>query len=193
MTFTNFLYPGYSKVQSVDQLLQNRATMTSHLRDNLHQAQNQMKQQVDQHHSERSFQVGYQVFLRLQPYKKTSLKEKGFQKLAPKFYGPYQVLQRIGEVAYKLALSTTSKIHTVFYVSCLKKVVGKNCRFQIIRPELDEEGSLWLLTKLVLDTCKTNLCGCTIEEVLIKWKDTSPKVVRWEPINIIKQFMQLQP
>ena len=36
--------PGYSKVQVVDQLLQNRATMLAHLKDNLHQAQNRMKQ-----------------------------------------------------------------------------------------------------------------------------------------------------
>lgn len=36
--------PGCSKVQSVDQLLQNHAAMLSHLKDNLHQAQNQMKQ-----------------------------------------------------------------------------------------------------------------------------------------------------
>ena len=83
---------GCSKVQAVDQLLQHRATMLAHLRENLHQAQNRMKQQVDQHRSERQFQEGDQVFLRLQPYKQTSLKDKGCQKLSPKFYGPYQVL-----------------------------------------------------------------------------------------------------
>eukprot|EP00253_Pinus_taeda_P029827 PITA_29827 len=81
---------GCSKVQAVDQLLQHRATMLAHLRENIHQAQNHMKQQVDQHLSERHFQEGDQVFLRLQPYKKTSLKDKGCQKLSPKFYGPYQ-------------------------------------------------------------------------------------------------------
>eukprot|EP00253_Pinus_taeda_P008020 PITA_08020 len=117
---------GCSKVQAVDQLLQHRATMLAHLRENLHQAQNRMKQQVDQHRSERQFQEGDQVFLRLQPYKQTSLKDKGCQKLSPKFYGPYQVLQRIGEVAYKLALPPTAKIHPVFHVSCLKKVIGNN-------------------------------------------------------------------
>ena len=68
---------GCSKVQAVDQLLQHRATMLAHLRENLHQAQNRMKQHVDQHRSERQFQEGDQVFLRLQPYKQTSLKDKG--------------------------------------------------------------------------------------------------------------------
>jgi hypothetical protein len=55
-------------------------------------AQNQMKQQVDQHRSECSFNEVDQVFLLLQPYKQTSLKDKVPQKLAPKFYGPYLII-----------------------------------------------------------------------------------------------------
>eukprot|EP00253_Pinus_taeda_P018621 PITA_18621 len=179
---------GCSKVQAVDQLLQHRATMLAHLRENLHQAQNRMKQQVDQHRLERQFQEGDQVFLWLQPYMQTSLKDKGCQKLSPKFYGPYQVLQRIGEVAYKLALPPTAKIHPDFHVSCLKKVIGNNCRIQTSLPELDEEGSIWLQPEQVLDTGVKQLRGRMIKEVLVKWKDTSPKDATWEPTTILQQF-----
>jgi hypothetical protein len=63
-------------------------------------AQNHMKQQADQGLSERQFAEGDQVFLRLQPYKKTSLKAKHCQKLAPKFYGPYIMLKRVRQVTY---------------------------------------------------------------------------------------------
>ena len=66
-------------------------------------AHNRMKQQVDQGRSERQFVEGDQVFLRLQPYKQTSLKAEHC-KPAPKFYGPYTVLKRVGQVAYQLAL-----------------------------------------------------------------------------------------
>jgi hypothetical protein len=59
-------------------------------------AQNRMKQQADQGHSERQFAEGDQVFLQLQPYKKNSLKDDHCQKLAPKFYGPYTILKRVG-------------------------------------------------------------------------------------------------
>ena len=51
-----------------------------------------MKQQADQHRSERSFDVGDWVFLWIQPYKQMSLKQdKNDNKLSPKYYGPYKV------------------------------------------------------------------------------------------------------
>eukprot|EP00253_Pinus_taeda_P014110 PITA_14110 len=130
---------------------------------------------ADQHRSERTFQEGDKVFLRLQPYKQTSLKDKGCQKLSPKFYGPYQILQRIGEVAYKLALPPTAKIRPVFHVSCLKEVVGNNCIIQTRPLELDEEGSIWLELEQVLDTREQYLHDRMIKEALVKWKDTSPE------------------
>ena len=89
-----------------------------------------MKQQADKHRFERTFQVNDMVFLHLQPYKKSYLKLKGHQKLAPKFYGPYKVLHNIGFVSYKLELPPSSYIHPVFHVSCLKKVIGTNIKAQ---------------------------------------------------------------
>jgi hypothetical protein len=107
-------------------------------------AQNYMKQQANQAHSERQFLEGYQVFLQLQPYKKNSLKDDHCQKLAPKFYGPYTILKCVGQVAYQLSLPIHSKIHHVFHVSCLKKVIETKCQTQTNLPELEEEGSIWL-------------------------------------------------
>ena len=58
-------------------------------------------------------------------------------KLSPKYYSPYKVLQNIGgSMAYKLEL----RVHQVFHVSCLKKVIGDKLPVQTILPELDEEG-----------------------------------------------------
>ena len=139
-----YYIPSTSKVQEVDTLLQNRQLTLATLKDNLAMAQNHIKKQVDQHHLERSFEVRDQVFLRLQPYKQTSLKTLGHQKLESKFYGPYQVMQRIDPVANKLALPSSSKIHPFFHVSCLKKVVGLECTVHSTLPEFNEEGSIWL-------------------------------------------------
>jgi hypothetical protein len=130
-------------------------------------AQNHMKQQADQGRSERQFAEGDQVFLRLQPYKQTSLKAEHCQKLAPKFYGPYTMLKRVGQVTYQLALPSHSKLHPVFHVSCLKKVIGAKCQIQTNLPELAEEGSIWLQPEAVLDQREHRLRQRTIKEVLV--------------------------
>jgi hypothetical protein len=70
---------------------------------------------------ERSFEVGDLVFLRLQLYRQSSLKKSGAEKLKPRFYGPYRIMHRVGEVAYELELLEGRNIHNVFRVSCLKR------------------------------------------------------------------------
>ena len=65
---------GVSKVQEVDQTLTVRENILHTLKENLVMAQNRMKQQANQGHYECQFAEGDQVFLRLQPYKKNSLK-----------------------------------------------------------------------------------------------------------------------
>jgi hypothetical protein len=113
--------PGTSKVQAVDQTLIVREDILRTLKENLVMAQNRMKQQADQGCSERQFAKGDQVFLRLQPYKKTSLKAEHFHKLAPKFYGPYIVLKCLGKVSYQLALPSHSKATSCFSCFMLKE------------------------------------------------------------------------
>jgi hypothetical protein len=106
-----------SKVQAVEDHIENQQEVLQILKDNLTMAHNRMKQQEDQHRSERSFEVGDWVFLRLQPYKQMSLKkDKKDNKLSPKYYGPYKVLQNIGTMAYKLELPAPSRVHPVFHV-----------------------------------------------------------------------------
>jgi hypothetical protein len=132
---------GNTKVQAVEDHIGNQQEVLKLLKDNLVMAQNMMKQQADQHRKEREFEVGDWVFLRLQPYKQMSLKQqKKDNKLTPKYYGPYKVLQRIGSIAYKLELPPSSRVHLVFHVSCLKKVIDNKIPFQTILPEINEEG-----------------------------------------------------
>ena len=64
-----------SKVQTVEDHIKHQQEVPQLLKDNITLAHNRMKQQADQHHNERSFDVGNWVFLRLQPYKQMSLKQ----------------------------------------------------------------------------------------------------------------------
>lgn len=64
------------------------------------------------------------VYLRLVPYQLQSLASHANHKLHPRFYGPYELIERIGPIAYKLKLPPISKIHLVLHISCLKKGLG---------------------------------------------------------------------
>ena len=98
-----------SKVQAMEDHIEHQQQVLQLLKDNLTLVQNQMKQQADQHHNKRSFDVGDWVFLRLQPYQQMSLKQaKKDNKLSPKYYGLYKVLQNISTMAYKLELLASS-------------------------------------------------------------------------------------
>jgi len=61
----------------------------------------------------------------LQPYRQSTLKQKGGEKLQSRFFGPYRVIKRVGDVAYELELPPRSKIHNIFHVSCLMWVMGQ--------------------------------------------------------------------
>ncbi|XP_019200240.1 PREDICTED: uncharacterized protein LOC109193863 [Ipomoea nil] len=103
-----------------------RAAMLAVLKDNLKTAQERMKQQADRKRSERILQVGDWVYLKIQPYRQLSVAIRSNIKLTSKYYGPYQVIEKVGPVAYRLDLPTSAQIHPVFHVSQLKKKVGNS-------------------------------------------------------------------
>jgi hypothetical protein len=88
---------------------------------NLKEAQARQKSYADKRHQPLYFQVGDHVYLKVSPMKGvTRFGVKG--KLAPRYIGPFLVLEQCGPVAYRLQLpETLSAVHNVFHVSRLKK------------------------------------------------------------------------
>ena len=86
----------------LDTWLANRTEMLEVLKQQLARAQKRMKKQADRHRSERHFEVGDLVYLKLQPFVQQSVEKRTCQKLALRYFGPYKVLARVGAVAYRL-------------------------------------------------------------------------------------------
>jgi len=100
--------------------------------------------------------------------------------LSPKFYGPYQILDRIGAVSYKLDLPSGSKIHPIFHVSLLKKRVGEAIMVQDTLPYVDNaDGRLRPKPKVAIDFRTSK--GVT--EVLIHWDGLSLVDATWENLE----------
>jgi hypothetical protein len=115
---------GDSRVPGSKNWVEESQRILKSAKENLQPTQNQQKIYADRQRVEHIFEVGDLVFLRLHPYRQSSLKS-GVEKLKSKFYGPYRVIKRIGDVEYELELPEGSKIHNVFHVSFLKRVVGQ--------------------------------------------------------------------
>ena len=121
-----------------------------------------------------------------------SLKQyKKDNKLSPKYYGTYKVLQKICTMAYKLELPASSWVHPAFHVSCLKKVIGDKIPVQNILPELDEEGKIILDPEAITDTRIIQLRNRSISEYPIKWKKLPAKYSMWEDESFIQKHPKL--
>ena len=126
---------------------------------------------MDRGRIERQFEVGDLVYLRLQPYRQSTLKQKGDKNLKLHFYGPYKVTCRVGEVAYELELPTGSRIHNIFHVSCLKKALGQQVSATEELPPTDDEGHLVLQPEAIIDTRERQLRSSTVREYLVRWRN----------------------
>lgn len=87
-------------------------------------AQDRQKSYADKYQWHTEFEVGEKVLLKVSPMKGvTQFGMKG--KLSFKFIGPYEILERIGEVAYRLALPPEiARVHNVFHISQLRRYIS---------------------------------------------------------------------
>ena len=101
------------------------------------------------------------------------------------------MLQKIGSMAYKLELPASSRVHPVFHVSCLKKVISDKLPIQTILPELDGEGKNILETEDITEIRTRLLQNQSIPEYLIKWKNLLAEDSTWKDESFIQQHPQL--
>ncbi|KAL0420989.1 UNVERIFIED_CONTAM: hypothetical protein Slati_3121800 [Sesamum latifolium] len=138
-----------------------------------------MKLYADKKRTEREFQVGDEVFLKVQPYRQTAVSLRKQLKLSAKYYGPYKVLERIRKVAYRLALPPSSKIHPVFHVSLLKKKIGFKYFPSVSLPDFEDEVfKVYPAAILARRLVPRNNMG--VPQVLIQWSHGSPDQATWE-------------
>ena len=171
----------------VEELLKDRDGLLMELKENLEIAQNHMKKAADKHRRDVEFKVDDWVYLKLRPYRQGSLALRRNEKLSQRYYGPYQVISRIGSVAYKLKLPEHSRIHPVFHVSQLKEAVPPAFAPQEL-PRVLTPGLEWASEpEKLLDIRKSETTEGA--EVLVQWSGLSVSEATWEPLVVlVKQF-----
>ena len=102
-------------------LIQKTEEKLKMIEERLKVATDRQKSYADMKRKDIRYEIGKKVFLKVLPWKKVmKFEKKG--KLSPRFIGPYEVIEKVGPMAYRLALnSNLEKIHNVFHVSMLRR------------------------------------------------------------------------
>nr|GEV00451.1 hypothetical protein [Tanacetum cinerariifolium] len=102
-------------------------------------ARDRMVSQANKHRSDRVFEVGMWVYLKLQPHRQVIIRKEHQHKLSSKYYGLFMIVERIGALAYKLELPSNSQA-TRKPIVTLKK--GNRENLELLRAQV--LGLAWM-------------------------------------------------
>nr|CAD1843956.1 unnamed protein product [Ananas comosus var. bracteatus] len=137
-------------------------------------------------HQSLKYLMEQRVYVKLQPYKQLSGCKHAFQKLSPRYFGPFEVISRVGPVAYKLQLPETTKIHPTFHISQLKRKIGSAPSSPTIPAYINTEGHLLVEPIAALDRRMVKRHGKAATQLLIHWSNQPKENATW------KYFTDLQ-
>lgn len=172
---------GSAKTETVDTMLTDRDQFLTEVRSRLIQAQEYGRRQYDAHHRSVEFQVGDWVWLRILHRPMQSLVPGSRGKLSPRYAGPFQILERLGQVAYRLQLPEHARIHDVFHVGILKPFRGTPPTTVPALPPL-HNGRILQQPERIL--------GSSIRRgswhVLVQWVGLTPAEATWEKVDTFR-------
>ncbi|KAL6529131.1 hypothetical protein OROHE_014875 [Orobanche hederae] len=157
------------------------------IRERMLTAQSRQKSYADVRRRPLEFEAGDHVLLKVSPSKGVfRFGKKG--KLSPRFIGPFEILERVGEVAYRLALPPSlSHVHSVFHVSQLRKYVPDPSHvIDFGDVEIEKDITFEERPVKILERRDKQLRHKTIPLVKVYWSKHGVKEATWEPEEIMR-------
>ncbi|WVZ80901.1 LOW QUALITY PROTEIN: hypothetical protein U9M48_028338 [Paspalum notatum var. saurae] len=161
------------------EIIENAERQVRMIRENLRIAQTRQKSYADYCRRDLEFAVGDYVYLKVSPIRGLCrLKVKG--KLAPRYIGPFKIINRKGEVAYQLELpDRLSGVHDVFHVSQLKKCL-RVPEEQLQVDDLNVQDDLTYTKHPILETAERKTRNRVIKMCKVKWSHHTAEEATWE-------------
>jgi hypothetical protein len=173
---------GMSSIAAVDAQLKERDEFLGEIRQRLLLSQDLMKDHHNKQRRAKSFDIDEWVWIRLQHRAAAGIAPLKLSKLSTRYFGPYKIIEKIGEVAYHLQLPEKARIHNVFHVALLKKFQGTPPVSIVPLPPLQHGRVLATPAKVM----KARLNRGTWE-VLVSWLDRPPTESTWEKFDAFKK------
>jgi hypothetical protein len=139
----------------------------------------------DRKHRQLAFVVGEWAWLHLLQRPIVSHDVKGRGKLRPKFFGPFQVTEKIDNMAYRLQLPTGARLHDVFHVGLLKKFHGEAPSTPGTLPPI-QDGRVYPTLAIIL---RHRLAQGQLK-LLVQWVNRAAVDASWVPVA---DFQKLYP
>ena len=151
------------------------------IKERLKAAQSRHKSYANHRRRDLEFEVGDHVFLKVSPMKSVMrFGRKG--KLSPRFVGPFEILERVGTLAYKVALPPSlSKVHNVFHVSTLRKYIYDPSHVVELEPiQIFEDLTYEEVPVQIVDVMDKVLRHAVVKLVKVQWSNHSIREATWE-------------
>ncbi|GKB42125.1 hypothetical protein Tco_0887067 [Tanacetum coccineum] len=169
------------------ELVQETTNKVMLIKEKLKVARDRQKSYADNRLKPLEFEVGDRVMLKVSPWKgRSAFGKKG--KLAPRYVGPFEILERISPVAYRLRLSEELiGVHDTFHVSNLKKCLG-NANLHVPLNEIKINITLRFVEEPVeiLDHEVKSLKCSRIPLVKVRWNSKRGPEFTWEHEDYMK-------
>ena len=122
------------------------------------------------------------MFLKVSPWKKI-LRFGRKRKLSPRFIGPYEILERVGPVSYRLALPPElAKLHDLFHVSMLRRYRSDPSYILLVQDiQVQEDFTFDEEPKPILDREIRQLRNKQVPLVKVLWQHYGMEEATWEP------------
>jgi hypothetical protein len=176
----NWIELGEKVVFGPDLVKEAKATVRR-IQDNLKAMKSRQETYANKRHRPLEFEVGNHVYLRVSPMK--GMKRFGVKgKLAPRYIGPFPILEKCGVVAYKLDLPPSlTGVHDIFHVSQLKKCL--KAPMDVVLPKvtsLEADLSYAEHPIKILDQKDRVTRRKTIKFFNVQWSNHSEEEATWE-------------
>jgi len=152
-----------------------------------------MKQHADAHQRDVNYEVGQWVYVKVCPFHQRSVTCSVHPKLSKRFFGPFQITEKIGPVAYHLQLPDNAKLHLVFHCSLLRPHHGPTPTVttdQIPLTVIDNHPMLTLLS--ILSSKLDESTQPPTRLVLVQWVGQAPEDSTWETWADMKDKYHLE-
>ena len=152
------------------------------IRQRLQTAQSRQKSYADRRRRELEFEVGDLVYLKVSPLK--GVQRFGLRgKLSPRFIGPFEIVERIGPVAYRLRLpESLAQVHDVFHVSTLRKCLADPSQLATVEATPVQEDLPYVESPVqILDRKEKVLRNKIVSLVKVLWPGQKYEEATWEP------------